>query len=278
MIRVCVSPHGILHYLPFQCLVGVRLPRPKNNHKGGKTKNERRRKNYFLIEKYEIFYTPSASVLSFCDKKVRKDYKSVLAIGNPDSSELRKLGKLPYSEKEVKAIKKIIEGKGKDVVLAFRKNASESFVKRKCSGKWILHLACHGVMSSRTPLKSALLLAPSKYDDGFLYAYESYGLNLKGCTLVVLSACNTQIGKITTGGDIIAIFRGFLTSGSPSVIVTLWPVQDKSSYEFMAQFYKNLIAKNQSKLTALRNTQVWMIKRGRHPYYWSGYNLIGDNR
>ena len=122
-------------------------------------------------------------------------------------------------------------------------------------------------------MSSGLLLAGGEKGDGKLKASEIFSLNLKADT-VVLSACETGLGKITNGDEIIGLTRAFLYAGAPSVITTLWKVNDRASYELMREFYTNL--KTTKKSEALRQAQLRIMKDYPHPFFWAAYELNGE--
>ncbi|TAJ97533.1 CHAT domain-containing protein, partial [bacterium] len=137
----------------------------------------------------------------------------------------------------------------------------------------ILHFAVHGELNQEDPLSSALLLAAGGKGDGKLRASEIFSLNLKADT-VVLSACETGLGKITNGDEIIGLTRAFIYAGTPSVITTLWKIDDRASYELMREFYTNL--KTKKKAEALRQAQLKIMKEFPHPFFWAAYELSGE--
>lgn len=276
--RIGIVPHAILHYLPFQALLND--------------------ENKFLIEEYDLFYTPSASVLKFVYEK-RKDIKGkVLAFGNPKLDD-EKLD-LPYAEDEVKRIK----GTYPQTTLYIKERATEEKVK-KLSGEYnVIHFASHGELNPASPMSSNIRLAREKDEDGRLEVNEIFNLDLKNTSLVTLSACETGLGKLSSGDELIGLTRGFIYAGAPSIVASLWKVNDQSTSEFMNLFYKNL--KSHPKSEALRMAQLEMIRGktgkgivrgvggitgskeatpkektqatvdGSHPYFWAPFILVGD--
>ena len=145
----------------------------------------------------------------------------------------------------------------------------------------ILHFATHGLLDSAHPEFSGLVF--SLYDrdgnaqDGFLRLNQIYNLNLAS-DLVVLSACQTALGKDVRGEGLIGLTRGFMYAGARRVVASLWKVDDAATAEFMKRFYQNLLQKNLAPASALREAQNEMkqIARFRHPYFWAGFTLQGD--
>jgi len=116
-------------------------------------------------------------------------------------------------------------------------------------------------------------------EDGLLYTYEVYGIPLKA-RMVVLSSCNTGTGVLSTGEGILSLARGFLYSGSQSVVMSMWEIEDKSGTEIICRFYRNL-KKGNNKSTALRKSRSTYLKNATqlksHPYFWATLVVYGDN-
>ncbi len=147
----------------------------------------------------------------------------------------------------------------------------------------ILHFATHGLLNSQNPELSGVVL--SLYDeggraqDGLLRAHEIYNLKL-GADLVVLSACQTALGKEVRGEGLIGLARGFIYAGSPRIVVSLWKVDDDATAEMMRRFYEGMVRRNLPPAAALREAQAAMA-RGRDwssPYNWAGFVLQGEWR
>ena len=122
-------------------------------------------------------------------------------------------------------------------------------------------------------MKSHLRLAPDKGNDGYLTADEIMDLHLQ-CSLVTLSACDTGRGRILMGGDVLGLTRAWIYAGTPSVLASLWKVDDRATSRLMTAFYENL--KTHDKAKALQLAQLDMIKEGLSPYYWAAFCLYGD--
>ncbi len=134
------------------------------------------------------------------------------------------------------------------------------------------------MIDEERPQFSALLLSEEAVgkEDGNLTMLEVFDLKLKA-DLVVLSSCKTALGKEIRGEGMTGLSRAFLSAGAASVLVTLWDVNDRSTAEFVSDFYSNM-AKGSSKVTALREARLKMIRNGKysHPYYWAPFALIGE--
>jgi hypothetical protein len=137
------------------------------------------------------------------------------------------------------------------------------------------HFATHGELNENDPLASGLLLAPGGKDDGRLEVREIFGLDLTA-QLVVLSACETGLGQLSTGDELIGLQRAFLYAGTPAVVTTLWKVDDRASFVLMREFYDRL-AKTDPGL-ALQAAQRAAMKEFPHPFAWAAFGLTGVGR
>ncbi|MBN2223639.1 MAG: CHAT domain-containing protein [Deltaproteobacteria bacterium] len=248
--RLIIIPHGPLHYLPFAALFDGRR---------------------FLIERYTLVIDPSASVLKYIIEKRKRPDGAVVAFGNPTT----KYNPLPFAEHEVADIGSIMEKA--DIYLGDR--ATETRGKKSFAKYSIIHLACHGMFNPTDPLSSALFLSPDGLNDGMLKVNELFGLYLPGTSLVVLSACETGLSHVMKGDELIGLSRGFIFSGTPSLVVTLWEVADDSTAALMRQFYRNL-KEGMDKPESLRQSMLWLRSQPEyeHPFYWAPFVMIGDWR
>ena len=221
----------------------------------------------YMAEKYTLVYAPSVSVLKNCMERRHPMGGKLLALGNPN------LGNpsynLAYAEDEVNKLAEIYP----DSRVLAGNEASEAAVQLLAPDADILHLACHGVIDEDDPMKSHLRLTPDKTNDGYLTADEIMDLNLQ-CALVTLSACDTGRGRILMGGDILGLTRAWIYAGTPSVLASLWKVDDRATSRLMAAFYENL--KTHDKAKSLQLAQLDMIHEGLSPYYWAAFCLYGD--
>jgi len=140
----------------------------------------------------------------------------------------------------------------------------------------MVHLACHGTFNPEKPLDSGLLLAGDNSNDGMLTVGELYDLQLNA-DLVTLSACETALGKIANGDDVVGFTRGFLYAGTNSIVSSLWQVDDRATSILMQAFYRLL--GTQDKRSALREAQLKVKETyNTHPYYWAAFQLTGSGR
>ncbi|MDP8239811.1 MAG: CHAT domain-containing tetratricopeptide repeat protein [Candidatus Hatepunaea meridiana] len=246
--KLIIIPHGILHYLPFQAL------QDQNGE--------------FLLEKYRISYLPSASVLKYIIHKRRGKGSKLFALGNPAITR-EDYKPLKFAEVEVNMISKLYENS--DILTG--KSATETNFRELAAKYDILHLACHSELNSAYPLFSGLLLAPDNLQDGELDVHEVFTMDLNAY-LVVLSGCETGMGHLTTGDELVGLSRAFIYAGTPSLIASIWRVEDESTGYLMESFYKNL--KNLNKAEALREAQIATKEKYSDMFFWAPFVLIGD--
>jgi CHAT domain-containing protein len=145
----------------------------------------------------------------------------------------------------------------------------------------IVHFATHGLLNNEHPELSGIVLSlfdeNGKPQDGFLRLNDIYNLKLPA-DLVVLSACNTGLGKDVKGEGLVGLTRGFMYAGASSVVASLWKVDDEATAELMRYFYSYMLKDGLSPAAALRKAQVTMSqqKRWQSPYYWSGFIIQGQ--
>lgn len=246
--ELLIIPNDVLHYLPFQALLS-----PQDR---------------YLIEDYPIYYLSSASLMQFTKEKKRASRDSAMVVGNPSLGD--QAYNLRFAEREAREVARAFPKS--DVFL--REQATKGKAIAHSSKHDILHFAVHGELREDDPLNSGLLLVGDDgKGDGRLKVGEIFSLNLRADT-VVLSACETGLGKITSGDEIIGLTRAFIYAGAPSVITTLWKVNDRASYELMREFYSQL--KNLKKSEALRQAQLKTMKSYPEPFFWAAYGLTGE--
>jgi CHAT domain-containing protein len=160
-------------------------------------------------------------------------------------------------------------------------NASEDNVKsRDLAGYRYVHVATHGLLDADRPQFTGVVLSlvGNKTNDGFLRTDEIFNLKL-GSPLVMLSACETGLGKEKRGEGVIGLTRAFIYAGAPTVGVSLWSVADKSTADLMTDFYKRLLAADsRPPSSALKEAQLAMIngKQYSAPFYWAPFVLVGE--
>lgn len=254
--HIVVIPHGPLHYVPFSGLLD---------------KDE-----IFLIEKVSISYAPSSTVLGYCLNKKRsysrlQGNRTVLAFSNPDLKNDK--SDLPFAEKEVVSLKRAYN----NIKVFNGAEATENAVRNSIADHYIIHFACHATYDPVAPLFSSLLLAPEKENNGRLEAHEIFGLKLK-CDLVTLSGCKTGMAKISSGDEMIGLARSFIYAGTPSIITSLWSIDDLATAVLIKRFYRYLSA-GYSKPVAMQKAQLLVKDRvNNHLAAWAAFKLTGDFR
>ena len=274
-----IIPDGRLGYLPFETLI-TKIPEINDIDY---------RSLPYLLKKHSISYSYSSTLLfkdnldsdidnlkllAFAPSYTnRKDIENNNFIKNHNLSDY--IIPLKQAKEEINNISKIYTStKCED------SDASEERFLNLAPDYDILHLAMHTILNDTVPMYSKLVFTPNKDNkqDMFLNTYEVYNLNLKA-RMVVLSACNTGSGKLQKGEGIMSLARGFLYCGVPSIVMTLWEVNDRSGAGIMTEFYKNL-KDGLSKDKALQKAKLHYIKNAKqylsHPYFWSQYVCIGD--
>lgn len=284
--KLIVIPDGLLNYVPYESLVH----------------NDR-----YLIEDHQISYLPSASLIELLRQTAkstpdRDGQLDLLAFGDPvfqpqskisltrkltsNRSQMgpqvwdwdrTRLSRLPRTRDEVEYIASLIPKERTRLYLG--KDSTEKAFKQEPLNRyrWI-HLATHSLINERNPGRSAVVLAldGNNDEDGFLSATEIAELDLN-CDLVILSACDTGRGQLSSGEGIIGLSRSFFIAGARSVIVSQWAVSDISTAQLMKDLYQQLVD-GSAKPAALREAKLRMIHGGsetRHPYYWAPFIVIG---
>jgi CHAT domain-containing protein len=154
--------------------------------------------------------------------------------------------------------------------LTFKKNANMSAV---------LHVAAHAEVDDVDPLFSRILLANDGQDRGLLEAREVYGIDMHSVSLVTLSACESGLGKVLKGDEIVGFTRSFLSAGASSMVASLWPVADDSTEALMTRLYQSM-TEGADLMDSMRNAQMDVQKKRRfaHPFFWAPFNVIGNGR
>jgi HEAT repeat protein/CHAT domain-containing protein/TolB-like protein len=239
-----IAPNGFLHQLPFGLLVD--------------------QEEKYLVDRFDIFYLNSTSLLGVAMARGNlkiSDQTVFLGISNPD-------GSLEYADVEVSGIAGLFSRK----MVYSGKDARRGLLQTRPADDAILHLSTHGVFDPTDSTKSYLVMS-----DSHLTVEDIWGLPLKGTRLTVLSACETGIGEVLSGDDVVSLENAFIFAGSPAVVATLWSVADESTAELMRVFYENLV-KGKTRAEALTDAQRQLRKRYDHPFFWAAFTLRGDWR
>ncbi|MBS3813607.1 CHAT domain-containing protein, partial [Candidatus Bipolaricaulota bacterium] len=262
--HLIIVPSDVLFYLPFEALYRC-LSCEGEDLLGG----------HYLIEDYSISYAPSIASLYWpYQSQDNGGYRSILAVGNPT-------GDLSSAEEEAKEIASLFPTKD----LLVKEEGTEESVKGLLSSRDydVVHLSTHGVFDREVPLLSHLLFKESQQEDGVLYAREILATNLSS-QLVVLSACQTalpsklspQTAALVMGDELQGLSQTLFVADVPSMILTLWNVDDRSTRVLMEEMYRNLEGGG-SKAESLREAKLALLNGGSyyHPYFWSPFILYG---
>lgn len=188
--------------------------------------------------------------------------------------------RLPWTRREAQAILAAASAGRSLLALDFRASR-QTALSPELSRYRIVHFATHGVIDSQTPALSGLMLSRvgerGTPVEGFLGLGDVYNLHL-GADLVVLSGCETALGKEVRGEGLVGLTQGLLYSGAKQVAASLWRVEDQATAELMSRFYRALLTEGRPPAAALREAQLAIRsdRRWRSPYYWSGFVLQGD--
>ncbi len=190
------------------------------------------------------------------------------------------LSRLPSSRAEAEAI--IKAATGEEVFQALGVDASLATLKGSDLSQYrIIHFATHGLIDSKRPEMSSLVLSlvndKGENQNGFLRLHDIYNLDLRA-ELVVLSACETAIGKEIRGEGLVSLTRGFMHAGASRVMASLWKIDDVATAELMRRFYGKMLREGKRPSAALREAQqeMWQQRRWRSPFYWAAFILQGE--
>jgi CHAT domain-containing protein len=255
--QVVIVPHQQLQYVPFAAL------------SDGQT---------YFGQQHLLSMIPSASALPFIQQNATesaaKANTHALVFGNPTTGDPSLLS-LVYAATEAKAVASLL-----DTVAVTDAEASETRLRDEAAGSRVIHLAAHGGYNVANPLYSAVYLAPDgegTSGDGRLETHEVYGLDLKGNQLVALSACQSNVGELSAGDELVGLTRAFFFAGTPTVLSSLWAVDDEATEALMTAFYRHWQA-GLGKAEALQAAQAEVRANPlwASPFYWAGFVLNGD--
>jgi CHAT domain-containing protein/tetratricopeptide (TPR) repeat protein len=186
---------------------------------------------------------------------------------------------LPGTLAELNGIRDLLGGA---LRLYVGSEATEDRAKNLPQDAAVVHFACHGLLDDRVPMHSALALSlpggrETSGEDGLLQAWEVLQDVRLDSELIVLSGCETGLGRLQGGEGLLGLTRAFFFAGARSLLVSLWPIEDRSTSVLMESFYRGLI-QGLPKDEALRRAQARFLEggAGAHPYFWAGFQLVGD--
>jgi CHAT domain-containing protein len=237
--RLIIVPHQMLHYVPFHALFD------------GKD---------YLIDKYAVSYAASASVLKICrSRKASGNSGRDLILAVADNL-------TPHINDEVEALRKLMP----DAHVFVGEDAGEDKLRKYAPTAGKIHIAAHGVFRADNPEFSSLRLGRN-----WLNLFDLFNLNL-GAEITTLSACETGMNDVLGGDELLGLARGFLRAGTPSLVVSLWMVNDRSTAQLMCRFYECL-RNGMTKADALREAILEVKAAFPHPYYWAPFILLGKS-
>ncbi len=271
--RLTVIPDGSLHYLPFEALM-----------EGA----------HFWGEFHDMTYAPSASSLAELVVPSLSGKRELLAFGDPtlrlgaasdsapgivrgiDEKRGMRFTPLPNTHQEVEGIASLYPTSLRKTYLGSA--ATKSALKTEALSVYKkLHFATHALVDDENPARSGIVLSPEGAEDGVLRLHEILALDLNA-DLVVLSACETGLGKLVRGEGLIGMSKAFLYAGASRVVVSLWQVNDVATSALMQSFYRKMNA-GALPARALREAKIEMLRSGipgyQHPYYWAPFVLLG---
>ena len=305
--RLLIVPDGALQYIPFQVLT-----KPRNNSLDSSDRvplledheiiNEPSASTMALLGRQGIAprqFSKSVAVLADPVFEVNDSRVNFAAAQQPESGSNRQttelhralddsgitssdgaIPRLPASRDEANAIISSTPWGSGFKATGFGASRATA-MNPKLANYRIIHFATHGLLSRQHPELSGIVLSlvdkNGNAQDGFLRLHDIYNLKLP-VELVVLSACNTGLGKDVRGEGLIGLTRGFMYAGALSVVASLWKVDDEATAELMRHFYKFMLRDNFSPAAALREAQLELRKQKRwqSPYYWSGFIIQGQ--
>ena len=250
----------VLHYLPFEVLLD--------------------QEGTFLIEKYRMGYAPSLLLWNeqMKIKRSRKNRMGVFAPGYPEiegaDPDRDDVIALSGAKAEARQIATLFEA---DVFLG--DVASKKQFLKKANSYDLLHLAMHSNINNLNAELTNLSFSPTE-EDYQMFVSELYNMEINA-DMVVLSACNTGVGKLKKGEGLINVSRAFTYAGVPSIVMSLWNVPDKETARIMVSFYQNL-KKGHTKNRAMRTAKMDYLGSVddpalKHPYYWAGFIVYGND-
>jgi len=193
-----------------------------------------------------------------------------------------RIPRLPFTQQEAQQILRVASGSSNLKAFDFEASRATATSGQLSDFRYI-HFATHGYLDAEHPNLSALVLsqldAKGHALDGFLRVPDVYNFNLSA-DLVVLSACQTGLGKEVRGEGLLGLTRAFLYAGAPRVIVSLWNVNDRATADLMANLYRNMLREGKQPAAALRAAQLELRKQKRweSPYYWAAFMQQGEWR
>lgn len=275
--NLIISPDNLLSLFPFETLVTS-----ENIHS-----DLYYSRLSYLMNDFRLSYAYSATLLSESERTrptfrnrtiaLAPSYTSRVSTDSLSANrqpEKGALADLVYAREEADFVSDITSG-----ISFLGKSATKDIYEKEAGNFDILHLAMHTVINSMDPINSGMIFAESGSSNSYLRPFEIYNVPLDA-KMVVLSSCNTGTGTLYAGEGVLSLARGFIFSGSRSVVMSLWEVDDREGTEIIKAFYRNLKSGKQ-KSESLRVARLNYLKNAdmlrAHPYYWSTLVNYGDD-
>jgi CHAT domain-containing protein/lipopolysaccharide biosynthesis regulator YciM len=272
--QLVIIPDGFLHEVPFDVLVTD----DADPDAGWESQP-------FLAREHATVYAPSATIfVKLHAHKKRKYDLDLVAYGDPDFALLgdgASFEPLPHAREEIAAIGENVEDSKQEVRLGA--DANEAALKQQLNGgsSRVYHFATHGLVNPVEPAASCVVLCPdpAHVEDGYLNTLEILSMTTNG-GMVVVSACETALGRVSRGEGVVGLSRAFVASGAGGVVASLWAVSDESTSELMKVFYEKMLGNKRPAGRALRDARLALIEDERysHPFYWSPFIVIGTDK
>jgi tetratricopeptide (TPR) repeat protein/CHAT domain-containing protein len=302
--HLIVIPDDYLYYVPFETLI--------DNSSEVTIQNEDYSKLPYLIKSHSITYHHSATLwynskkkgnelaakrkinfIGFAPVFSKEKNNGVILSSNISaidttgdklvyrsiSKDMKNFNPLPYSKDEVTSIVHLFEKRRKEAKAYLYSEASEENFKNNAGNYSFIHVASHGFSNDKEPDLSGIVFSQPtdtlNKENGILYAGETYNLHLNA-DLIVLSSCESGLGKLVKGEGLQALSRGFLYAGTPNVIFSLWKALDKPTKDLMVQFYSNVLD-GKTYAESLRQAKLNLINdpKTAFPHFWGGFVLVG---
>lgn len=274
--RLVIVPDQELCYLPFESL--------EDDRRSGRPR---------VVSRWSVSYAPSVTALArirqraterdearsefvgFADPELPPEVIARLEAGGEDPA--ARWPPLPEARREIGAISALFPPRRRMIFLG--EDATERRVKAEpaVGRAALLHFAAHTIIDTRRPGRSSLVLGPGEAsEDGLLQVHEIFDLDLSA-RLVVLSGCQTGLGREIRGEGLVGMTQAFFYAGADALVVSLWPVPDRSTGDLMVHLYEELEG-GATAATALRRAKLALIEADPrlHPFYWSAFVLVGD--
>jgi CHAT domain-containing protein len=296
--RLLIVSDGVLQFVPFAGLPDPTNARPLMvDHEivtapstavvallRQETTNRKRAPKTLAVFADPVYSTNDPRVLIAKRAHAAQEEKTSGAAAVRSASEigLGDLRRLRFSRQEADAITRYATNDLKLEAVDFQANRTLA-TSAELSQYQIVHFATHGLINNTHPELSGVVLSlvdeKGRPQNGFLRLYDLYNLKLSA-DLVVLSACQTALGKEIRGEGLVGLTRGFMYAGAPRVVASLWQIDDRATAEFMKRFYEGMLGQKLRPAAALRAAQASMSKdpRWQQPHYWAAFTLQGEWR